>query len=330
MNFARKSLFSVLLAPIFLLVSGCSDLTPPEKTWSLALKGHYSAALSDDGSLAVVASINHGGSIWQLPQHERIFNWNHKAGEYSLLSHVAVSGDGRYGATAEQNRLTLWDATSGQSVNFWALSADIRSLDLSSDGQYLLAGLDNNTAVLISTAQGKGVRTFSTDDQISSVSISQDNSLALAGTGLGSVYLWNISDGELRGQWSHDNQVRASAISPDNRYAFSGAQAGSGIVVDLNSGQILMNIDINRGGNIAAATYTAATFSNDQPLLVTGTSTGKLKLWNLSTKQVIADWEASKRDAWKPSGVVVQDIAFASGQKLRAIASNGLAYEFGR
>ena len=327
----RKSLFSALLIiPLFLLVSGCSDLTPPEKTWSLATQGHFDAAISDDGSMALIASINHGGSVWQLPQYERIYNWNHKADGYSLFDHVAISGNGLYGATAEQGSLTLWDTTTGRSINFWALPADIRDLAFSADGQLLLAGLSNSTAVLINTAQGKGVRTFTADDQISSVSLSDDNTLAMAGTRVGSVYLWNISDGDIRGQWSHDNQIRSTAISPDGRYAFSGAQAGSGVIINITSGELAMSIDINRGGDIAAATYTTATCSKDQSLLATGTSTGKLKLWDLSSKQVVADWEATKRNAWKPSGVRLQDIAFVSGGKLRAIASNGLAYEFSR
>lgn len=327
---AGKTAAASALAAIFLMLSGCSDLTPPEQTWPLAAKGHYDAALSDDGGLAIVASINHGGSLWQLPQHERVYNWNHKADTFSLLDHVAISGDGRFGATAEQGKLTLWDATSGKSLNFWALPADIRSLDISSDGQFLLAGLDNGSAVLISTTQGKGVRTFSTDDQVTSVSLSADNTLAMAGTRLGSVYLWNTSDGETRGQWGHDNQVSSTAISADNRFAFSGAQAGSGLVIDLTSGQLAMNIDINRGGEIAAATYTAAAFSQSQNLMVTGTSTGKLKLWDLSAKKEITGWVATKRDAWKPSGVSIQDVAFVGGNKLRAVASNGLAYEFAR
>ncbi|OOV88830.1 WD40 repeat domain-containing protein [Oceanospirillum linum] len=325
-----KTVAAAVVTLFMLAVSGCSDLTPPEQTWSLATKGHYDAALSDNGSLAVAASIHHGGSLWQLPQHERVFNWNHKADTFSLLDHVAIAGNGRYGATSEQKKLTLWDATSGKAINFWALPADVRSLDISADGQFLLAGLDNSTAVLISTSQGKGVRTFTTDDTISAVRLSDDNSLAMAGTRTGVVYLWNTENGEIRGQWSHDNQVRSMAISPDNRFAFSGAQAGSGLVVDLISGKIAMNIDINRGGEIAAATYTAATFSQNQSLLATGTSTGKLKLWDLSSQQAIAGWEASKRNAWKPSGVVIQDIAFVSNSSIRAIASNGLAYQFAR
>jgi len=100
MTRARKSLFSAFLLPLVLLTSGCSDLTPPDKTWSLATKGHFDAAISDDGSMALIVSVNHGGSVWQLPPHERIFNWNHKADGYSLFSHVSVAGDGRYVATA--------------------------------------------------------------------------------------------------------------------------------------------------------------------------------------------------------------------------------------
>ncbi|MBB1487826.1 WD40 repeat domain-containing protein [Oceanospirillum sediminis] len=326
----RKTITSALLLTALGAVTGCIDQTPPNNTWELAVKGAFDAALNTDGSAAVIASINHGGSFWQLPQKERIYNWNHKAGEYSLFSQVAVAGNGRYGATAEQDRLTLWDATSGKPANFWALPDDVRSLAISDDGSYLIAGMDNSTAVLISTSQGQGVRNFSVDDQVTAVAISGDNRLAIAGTRTGSVYIWSLPDGEIKGQWSHENQVRSVALSPGAAYAFSGAQGGSGVLVDLNSGKIAMNMDINRGVEVASSTYTAARFAPQQNELLTGTSTGKIKLWDLSTQQQTAGWEGSKRDKWKPSGVSIMDVAFTRDGSYRAMGSNGLAYEFSK
>ncbi|WP_028299388.1 WD40 repeat domain-containing protein [Oceanospirillum beijerinckii] len=327
MSFVRKTVLSAVIGAS-LTLAACSDQVPPSNTWSLATKGAYDAALSSDGSMAVVASINHGGSLWQLPQHERVYNWNHKAEEYSLFNQVALSGNSRYGATAEQDRLTLWDATSGKPANFWALPNDIRSLELSEDGSYLLAGLDNSTAVLISTAQGQGVKTFTTDDQVTAVSLSADNSLAIAGTRTGSVYIWSIPDGEIKGQWSHDNQIRAVAISPRSDFAFSSAQGGEALAIDLTSGKVAMNMNISKSGDIAAATYTAAKFDSEQPLLLTGTSTGKVRLWNLSSKQQTGGWEATKKEKWKPTGVSILDLAFSRDGRYRALGSNGLAYEF--
>jgi WD40 repeat protein len=327
MSLARKTILSAVIGAAVVLTA-CSNQTPPSNTWALATQGAYDAALSSDGSMGVIASINHGGSLWQLPQHERVYNWNHQADKYSLFNQVAISGDGRYGATAEQDRLTLWDATSGKPANFLALPNDIRSLDLSEDGAYLLAGLDNSTAVLISTSQGQGIKTFTTDDQVTAVGFSADNSLAIAGTRTGSVYVWSLPDGEVKGQWSHDNQIRSVALSPRSGFAFSSAQGGSAVAVDLNSGKIAMNMDVNRGGDIAASTYTAAEFSAEQPLLLTGSSTGKVKLWNLATKEQVAGWEATKRDKWKPSAVSLMDLAFSRDGRYRALASNGLAYEF--
>lgn len=329
MRLARKKIVSVLMGTT-LVLGGCFSQTPPANTWELAVDSAYDAALSDDGSVAVVASLNHGGSLWQLPAKERVYNWNHKAGEYSLFDQIAISGNGRFGATSEQDRLTLWDATTGKPINFWSLPAHIRSLTLSADGSYLLAGLDNSTALLINTSIGKGVKTFSADDQVSAVALSPDNKLAMLGTRTGKVSLWQVPNGEARGEWSHSNQIQALAISANSQYAFSSAQAGAGVIVDLSSGQIAMNIDINRGGDIAASTYTAARFALDQPLLLTGSSTGKVKLWNISSKQELSAWEATKRDVWKPSGVTLLDVSFTREGQYRAIASNGLAYEFKR
>lgn len=324
----RKTFTAAIVLVALGTATGCLEQAPPSNIWELAVKGAYDAALSSDGSAAVIASINHGGSFWQLPQKERIYNWNHKAGEYSLFNQVAVAGDGRYGATAEQDRLTLWDATSGKPANFWALPDDIRSVALSDDGSYLIAGMDNSTAVLISTSQGQGVRNFSVDDQVTAVAISADNSLAIAGTRTGSVYVWSLPDGEVKGQWSHDNQVRSVALSDRGTQAFSGAQGGSGVLVDLTNGKIAMNMDVNRGVDIASSTYTTARFAPQKNQILTGSSTGKVKLWDIGAQKELSTWEASKREKWKPSGVSIMDIAFTREGSYRALGSNGLAYEF--
>ena len=40
-------------------------------------------------------------SFWDIPKAERKYNWNHRAGEYSSLRAVGISGNGKYVVTVE-------------------------------------------------------------------------------------------------------------------------------------------------------------------------------------------------------------------------------------
>lgn len=84
-----------------LLLAACGD--QPAQQWTLATKGAFSAALSPNGQYATVGAIEHGGSLWRLSDGERLYNWNHTQGTYSMLVASTFSTDSRFVITAEKN-----------------------------------------------------------------------------------------------------------------------------------------------------------------------------------------------------------------------------------
>ncbi|WP_235015381.1 hypothetical protein [Oceanicoccus sp. KOV_DT_Chl] len=115
----KPVLLRCLVIVLPLLLSACDSGKAPTQSWENAVKGAYSAALSQDGQRSVIGSITHGGSLWTTSKGERLFNWNHKKGEYSNIIAAGFSPDGRFALTADHQTMVLWDATTGQSLTFW-------------------------------------------------------------------------------------------------------------------------------------------------------------------------------------------------------------------
>ncbi len=131
---------SRLMAGLALLLGlgACDGASKPASSLEVADKGAFSAALSADGSYAVVGSLTHGGSLWDVDTGERRFNWNHRAGEYSPITSAAISPDAGYAITAADNSLVAWNTASGAALTFFSAPAQVLSLALGPQGEHAL------------------------------------------------------------------------------------------------------------------------------------------------------------------------------------------------
>ena len=62
-------------------LAACGSRDAPLASLEVAVPGAFSAALSPDGRQAVIGSLRHGGSLWDLETDQRRFDWNHRAGD---------------------------------------------------------------------------------------------------------------------------------------------------------------------------------------------------------------------------------------------------------
>ena len=76
----------LLLAASFVsLLSACDSTMGPERWFDATAQGAMSASLSNSGRYAIVGSSDHGGSLWDIRQAERLYDWNHQAEGFSDL-----------------------------------------------------------------------------------------------------------------------------------------------------------------------------------------------------------------------------------------------------
>lgn len=316
----------LLVACSIVSLTGCGSGDAPSLWKEYALSGAYSAAISDKGTFSSLGSFNHGGSLWRLEGHERLYNWNHKAKDYSIIAATAFSPDERFAVTANQQDLVLWDTSTGQPEGFWSSPAEIMQMDLSPNGNFALLGLSDHTAVYFDVKNGGVKRTFRHDARVRSVALNDDASLALTGSDAYQAKLWSVETGELLRTVSFSNVVDTVAISPNNRYAFSAGSLDKAIIWDVNSGEELHTLS-----NIAdffqkRVSYLSARFSPDSSQLLTGSAAGLVQLWDVNSGSELRRWRVHKRDPYGPVHAGVYAVGFGQNTYY-ALSSNGIMNE---
>ncbi len=312
-----------------LFLTACEKAAGPAVSWETAQQGLYAAALSNNSSHAVVGSIYHGGSLWDVRSRERLYNWNHSKGDFTGIVAAAFSPEGDYSATASERTIVLWEVATGQPVWFWTASGDILSMALTPNGDYALLGLDDHSAVLFDIKNGGVKRTYRHNGKVRSVSLTDDARFALTGSDDRTAKLWDLDSAEALHTWQHENQLITTALSASGKYAFTAAQADKALIWDTGSGQQVKQMPIAKSSYIAGAAYTAAKFSKDETRLLTGTNSQLVQLWELASGTEVKRWKVTKKDKWKPSAATVVAVGFGgkAGQYF-AIGSNGLGHEF--
>lgn len=310
---------------IFLLLSACSSGEAPLSALRMAVQGAHTGAISNNGKLGLIGSINHGGSLWELDKQERLFDWNHKADDYSTINVSAFSPQGRFAATADIQNLVLWNTEDGASLRFWTSPGEILSMALGPNARFALLGLSNSTAVLFDIQRGGVLRVFQHDARVKSVSLSADGSLALTGSEDQTARVWDVQSGEMLQEYKHDKPIQLVRLSADGKLALSVSKYDRSDIWNTDSGQRITALPIRQFAVERGMTFTTARFSEDGRQLLTGTTDRSIQLWNSGNGQLNKRWTIPKDKIWKPSSATVLDVAFAGGAYL-AIASNGQAY----
>ena len=318
------------IAAISLLLS-CSSDKAPVASIEVAARGAQAAALSDDGTFATIGSVFHGGSLWRTKDGERLYDWNHKQGQYTTLIASDFSSDGQWAITADAHTMVLWSMKDGTAFRYWTAPGEILSVALSASGDFALLGLADFSAVLFDIKRGGIKRTFQHANRVRSVDLSENGRLAITGSEDYSATLWDVNSGQQLHQVIHDNDVQMVAISPDGSLALSAAKYDKALLWDTRTGTAIGEVPLapeklNRG-----IRFTAAKFSQDGKYLLTGRPDQTVQLWDTRSLNLLDHWKLPKRNAWKPTSAAVLAVSFgASPNTFFAVASNGFIHRLSR
>lgn len=320
---------AVLLAATALL-GGCFD--PGEKHgFEVAAQGLYDANLSGDARALVAASINQGGSFWDLAGETRRYNWNHHGDKPTTLVAVALAGDASYAVTVDGTPImVLWDANKGQALRSWMLPHEVKSMALADRGRRLLIGTANNEALVFDLRRGGIEHRLPHDDEVNDVAISADGKLGLTVADDDFARLWDLQQGKELRRWELDNNGMTAALSPNGHYAFAAGQSARAAVWDTRSGALMLELNPYQKWMGRGITYSSAVFSPREDELLTGSVTGKVRRWSLNSAQPIASWGLGRRSWITPSAVKLIALAYGRNGDYYAVGSNGLVYVLGR
>lgn len=297
-------------------LSACDSAKKPQRFDELAHQGAYSLCLNHDASYAFVGSIHHGGSLWRLQPFDRMFNWNHQAGKESSIISCDFSPEGNFVATTDNRSIALWDSKTGEAIWLWNAPGDIHDISLSLNGQYALLAMTDYSATLFDIKNGGIKRTLRHDGIVFDVSMDKQGKLAASASDDSSARLWNLESGKELHRLKHNNQVRRAQLSPDGHLLFTSALGDPGRLWDTRSGEVINEFPINSGF------YNTIRFNTDGSEMLTGTSAGKIQLWQIKDAKLKQSWQAVPRNQWISNNLVIEDVAFHQ-QGYIASGSNG-------
>lgn len=300
-------------------VAACGPANP-ERGWQQSAQGSMSAAWSNDGELGFIGSLKHGGSLWQSGDAERLFDWNHREGEYSAIRAAAFSADGRFVATSAGNELVIWSVATGESVRHWTAPARILSLALSKDGGFAFLGLETREAVMFYTFAGGLVGRLPHENPVQSVAMDDDATVGVSTDG-SKVIVWSLEAGAAMGAWEVSAPVDFVVISPDGRQVVSSAYLGPVTLSTLYADQAPTHETLYaRNPGLSTGRFAA-----DGKQLLLGTAREGVILWDLPTMKTVHEWEVPREGPWDKAAVL--SVAFGNGGRYFAAASSGHSYE---
>ena len=299
---------AVVAALSLILTSACSGGKSPTRSWELAAQGVYSGALSSRGDLVIVGSLNHGASLWKTPEHERLYNWRHQAGEYVDLVAAGFSPDASRAITTDARTLVLWDTATGEALNYWGTPGSVLDVAMFSDNRHALLGLDDHSALVFDAQTGAYEQTLLHEGRVGAVDLSRQGTLALTGSDDNTAVLWRLDSGEAQHVFEHRSPVRAVALSATGEWSFTAAQGDLVAIWDNQSGRMMHKLHdgINHG-------VVSARFSDDGRYLAVGYASRHVRLYDVQSGQVVQNWDSGTRHAMRATGAAILEVAFREG-----------------
>jgi WD40 repeat protein len=238
-------------------------------------------SLGDDGTCIV----------WDLATGKPIKKINPDNRKFTCAS---FSPDGSLIVTGSRKRgMSVWDIQSGaEKMKLIPVIADLYSekgfdypetgtVAFSSDGQFILAGSGDNTAILFDTKTGREIRkfkkTFSTCTScITDAAITPDNKYVLL-TCSDSIKMFDRSSGSLVSEFYGQGSPEQISVSIDNRYVY-GIEYGTAEAWDIKSGKLVI-----KAGDYSENKVLAVAVSPDGKQMLTGGEKRVADTWDFAS-----------------------------------------------
>lgn len=328
----QVTLIRTVIFLLAVLLAACDARPPLDDSLSLsdAKEGEVgesvvTAALSSDGTLAAVITIDGTVSVWDIAQRKEIQHWPKEefgggaqflrftaGGEKLLLAGVDHSVEDSAGRRLAINYFMILDIADSSSKRIWTIEgARLTAVSPSDDGTKVLTGFSNGLMVLFnsitSTRQNYSLHT----DKITDLALSPDGKLAFSGSIDTTAVYWDVATGNVLHRFAHKNRASTVAVDGSFSQGFTSDTLDNQRLWDLGNGQLVTPLkSSDRWMSISAAH-----FSLDGERLLMASPSGVISIWDSGSGENIAKWRIDSP---------VIDVAENNRGNLVSIGSTGL------
>ena len=212
---------------------------------------------------------------WHLPDGAKL-----RLGK-GWANEIAYSPDGTKLAVASDIGIWIYDAQTGEEVNFITDGkSPIHTVAFSPDGKRLVSDIDYGSICLWDVETGAKIRWFwgHSHPCVNSIAFSPDGKMFVSGGCGSTVRLWDVASGRqlyvLR--W-HGGSVNSVAFSPDSKTFVSASSDKSIRLWDVDTGIQLREFKGHTKGVNSVA------FHPDGHLIASGSSDNSVRIWDVQT-----------------------------------------------
>ncbi len=209
----------------------------------------------------------------------------------SVLTACALSGDGRYALSADQDgKAHLWDMASGLRLHVWTHRRAVRGCALSADATLALTASEDRLLRLWDVQSGALRSEFhmhpSAVTCCAFASGANGARLAISGDAEGELRLWDAANGTLIQSFEAHRGAVTACVGLEARHPLliSGGSDGQVRVWDARNGQLLRSL----ASGTSAIADLAVTFVGERLLIAAANEDKTLRLWDAHSGRLLA------------------------------------------
>jgi DNA-binding beta-propeller fold protein YncE len=244
-----------------------------------------------DGKLALIGNGNDGQARLLDVKTGKVLK-TLTGGPFGGMYGIAISADGKLGATGVGAQITLWDLKTGQQLRTLNGHTDtIRGLHFLPGGKQLVSTSNDRTVRIWDVSNGTMLKNMTGHTGLVNVmAVSKDGRKAITTSHDQTARVWDLKTGtEAMKLSGHTNIVWGAALSPDGKTAITSGYDGTVRVWDTKSGKELRRLDCS------GVTVLSVAFAPDGKRALTGSggfggmnpADSSIRLWDVATGKLI-------------------------------------------
>jgi WD40 repeat protein len=233
--------------------------------------------------------------------------------EFDFIQDVAFGPTGRTAVSSSIDTwIRLWDVESGRTLQaLQASDSSTQQLAYDPNGNFISG--TGETLIHWNFSGANFNREFTVSDtQVTSLYISPDSQTLLVGSDDGTLSLWNIGVQELTHNFDgHRAQITGTLFNQAQQLIISASRDNTLRVWSLDTGLVVQEFS-------SSNPITSLALSPDGVTVLTGDSTGVLRLWNVETGQF-------RLFSGRHDGIVLSNVFNSDGRLALSTSSDGTA-----
>ncbi|CUS48188.1 MAG: WD40 repeat domain lipoprotein [Idiomarinaceae bacterium HL-53] len=312
-----KTLHVALICLVFAVA--CTPRGQLEKREQRTQSSVQAAAISSNGALSLVASAEEGLRLFDNESETLRHNWQQEDEGISQLISVAFTYDGTIAVAASRMTLALWDSQSGDILGAWRNDESaIFDIAVANQGSHIVFARNDNKVILFEPSTGRRLEFLGHTDRVNQVAISPNGRYVLSGGNDHRAFLWDTESGQVVHEFPMPGRVLRVTLDMSGTFALVSSATQSNIF-HLVSGEIISELQTN----VRQKVFSAASFRDDLKLLVTGTASRQVEIWNVESGERIANWHVEGQEGEHPPQAAILATRFIEDDRVRIETSAG-------